>query len=591
MDVMRTNHKGNIHLKKKKRNQKKEKQQVQTVKSESMPTEFDKYMAKKEKIQKKELFPEDTLMKIHGWTDEGYEIISIGTDSKNLKQANINVNVVKHLLNEIEKELKASFGLELDKELKEKLINYAFNTGLLGLYVKQVMKKIEVFVNEIKGLLKNEKKKSKKLKVEINKIFKKHLGGKTQKFINIMSKDKKLGRGSSGCVLNGTAKKIVDGKQKTIEIVIKVFNHNNMKKIKREYELLKRFQGNEHFLKLYGLGKVGKNIFIAMEKAGKGSLKDNIEFTSNPKVLAYLKSQGYSQSSLIRYIIKECLLGIQHMHKKGFIHSDIKPDNFFVTNDGDIKVGDFGMVDNKDFFPHSMVVNGTVIYLSPEECAKGMYRIRKFKKRIELQKTEKYFSRREKELKVKMEIINKGLKKIEKKREIKLTDEQKETAWILTKQKMKVKKEERVLKNFKKAMKNEQKLYEYATRKRGEFDKDIWALGMVMLNLAYGGKIPNEYSNLGNAKNIYEVFQSIINFHAREDTLVKDVDEKYPNMKFGSTEEHEDFNNILDWIFNKKISERFESIDEILEQDFFIKHKNISKEVYQKCWEKHTNLS
>ena len=34
--------------------------------------------------------------------------------------------------------------------------------------------------------------------------------------------------------------------------------------------------------------------------------------------------------------------GIAHVHSKGFMHGDIKPDNFIVTEDWVVKVSDFG---------------------------------------------------------------------------------------------------------------------------------------------------------------------------------------------------------------------------------------------------------
>ena len=34
--------------------------------------------------------------------------------------------------------------------------------------------------------------------------------------------------------------------------------------------------------------------------------------------------------------------GVAHIHEKKFIHLDIKPSNFFVTQENRVKLGDFG---------------------------------------------------------------------------------------------------------------------------------------------------------------------------------------------------------------------------------------------------------
>ena len=46
---------------------------------------------------------------------------------------------------------------------------------------------------------------------------------------------------------------------------------------------------------------------------------------------------------LLRFYISELVCAVDSVHKMGFIHRDIKPDNILIDNNGHIKLTDYGM--------------------------------------------------------------------------------------------------------------------------------------------------------------------------------------------------------------------------------------------------------
>lgn len=73
------------------------------------------------------------------------------------------------------------------------------------------------------------------------------------------------------------------------------------------------------------------HLYLVMEYMGGGDL------------LTLLEDVSVLPEATLRFYMAEMILALEATHSLGYIHRDIKPDNFLFTPDGHIKVSDFGM--------------------------------------------------------------------------------------------------------------------------------------------------------------------------------------------------------------------------------------------------------
>lgn len=71
-------------------------------------------------------------------------------------------------------------------------------------------------------------------------------------------------------------------------------------------------------------------------------------------------------------IIRQCMEGLGHLHELGWVHRDVKPDNFLVNDEARVKLIDFAIAEKIKkgfgrFLSGKSKIQGTRSYMSPEQ--------------------------------------------------------------------------------------------------------------------------------------------------------------------------------------------------------------------------------
>jgi serine/threonine protein kinase len=95
-----------------------------------------------------------------------------------------------------------------------------------------------------------------------------------------------------------------------------------------------------------------------------------LEFCSNGDLYEAIRvGRGPLETEHVRDFMMQLVGAVEFIHSKGIYHRDIKPENIFLTQDGSMKLGDFGLA-TTDTWSYEIAV-GSDRYMAPEQYDPG----------------------------------------------------------------------------------------------------------------------------------------------------------------------------------------------------------------------------
>lgn len=97
-----------------------------------------------------------------------------------------------------------------------------------------------------------------------------------------------------------------------------------------------------------------------------------LELFRVPNLKTWMRNNPQQLPPIAPKFVRQAAEGIAHLHEKGWVHRDIKPDNLLVSPEGDTKLVDFALAQRPTGFLGKIFnrrgkVQGTRSYISPEQ--------------------------------------------------------------------------------------------------------------------------------------------------------------------------------------------------------------------------------
>ncbi len=168
---------------------------------------------------------------------------------------------------------------------------------------------------------------------------------------------KKIGQGGMGAIFRAQDMEL--GEDIAIKFLAAgMVDDEILGRFRQEVSLSRQFS-HPNVIRMYDIGSWGENKFMTMEVLEGQDLGAIVRPGPLPV------EQGLE-------LLIQAANALAVVHDHGVVHRDVKPDNFFLTNDGVLKVMDFGIAKRQQTstgLTRANVTAGTPQYLAPEQAS------------------------------------------------------------------------------------------------------------------------------------------------------------------------------------------------------------------------------
>lgn len=140
-----------------------------------------------------------------------------------------------------------------------------------------------------------------------------------------------------------------------------------IEEIEEEYLILNELSNHPNLPKFYGIYMKRNHhdedqVWLVLELCSNGSVTDLVK--------SLIRRGIKLEENLIAHILKQTCLALQHLHKNNVMHRDIKGHNILITEQGNIKLIDFGVSAHVKYAGGRRNTSvGTPFWMSPEVIA------------------------------------------------------------------------------------------------------------------------------------------------------------------------------------------------------------------------------